>query len=148
MPESPNLIPAAITPPLSVECQGDLHPLAEKGILLFNQGQYWHAHEALEAAWLEETGPIRELYRGILQVGVTYLHVERGNYPGALKVYRRSLRWLDPFPEICRGVNLAQFRLDLENVIAEVQRLGPDHLAEFDRSLLKPVIRASSPQKP
>ena len=37
------------------------------GIRLFNAGQYWRAHEALEAAWREEPGAVRDLYRGILQ---------------------------------------------------------------------------------
>jgi predicted metal-dependent hydrolase len=54
-----------------------MHPKAIEGIVLFNAGQYWKAHEALEEAWMDETGEVRHLYRGILQVGVTYLHVER-----------------------------------------------------------------------
>ena len=57
-------------------CQGALHPMAVKGISLFDERQYWEAHEALEAAWLDEEGPARHLYKGILQAGVTYLQIE------------------------------------------------------------------------
>ncbi|HRQ33635.1 MAG TPA: DUF309 domain-containing protein, partial [Anaerolineales bacterium] len=57
-----------------------LHPSAIEGLRLFNNGKYFEAHEALETAWLEERGKIRDLYRGILQVGVAYLHITRGNY--------------------------------------------------------------------
>jgi predicted metal-dependent hydrolase len=117
-----------------------LPPKALEGLALFNAGQYWKAHEVLEAAWLDEPGEIRELYRGILQAGVTYLHVERGNYRGALKVYARSQRWLKPFPAIYCGIHIAQLRQDLDAVIAEVRRLGPERMAEFDRSLLKAII--------
>ncbi len=117
--------------------------MAEKGIALFNAGEYWLAHEALEAAWRAESGQARHLYRGILQVGVAYLHVTRHNYPGVIKLYGRHRRWLDPFPDECRGIDLKQLRADLETVMVEVRRLGPNHLAEFDRSLLKPVRRCA-----
>jgi predicted metal-dependent hydrolase len=126
--------------PSPADCQGLLDPVAVRGLELFNARKYWLAHEALEEAWKEEPGEIRHLYRGILQVGVTYLHVERGNYVGAMKVYRRSRRWLDPFPGRCRGVDLDRLRLDLERVMAEVRRLGPERLGEIDLSLLKPVV--------
>ena len=125
---------------LTDNCLGSLHPQALQGIELFNSGHYWHAHEALEEAWLDETSEIRNLYRGILQVSVTYFHIERGNYRGALKVYQRCRRWLAPFPPICRGVNVGKLKDDLESAIAEVRRLGPDRLNEFDRTLLRPII--------
>ncbi len=126
--------------PSLLDCEGPLHPMAVRGLELFNAHRYWLAHEALEEAWKEEPGQIRHLYRAILQVGVAYLHVERRNYVGAMKLYHRSHRWLDPFPEHCRGVDLARLRLDLERVIAEVRRLGPQRMEEFNLSLLKPVV--------
>ena len=123
------------------DCDGPLHPMAEKGIALFNSRRYWKAHEALEIAWLEEKGEIRHLYRGILQVGVAYLHVQQRNYLGALKMYKRSQHWLAPFPDRCRGIDVRQLKAELEAVIREVKRLGPSRLDEFDDSLLKPVPR-------
>ena len=106
---------------------------------LFNDGEYWLAHEALEEAWKEEDGAVRELYRAILQTAVVYLHITRDNYNGAVKVYGRVQKWIQPWPEECRGIQIGQLRRDLEAVIEEVERLGPDRLAEFDRSLFKPV---------
>jgi uncharacterized protein len=126
--------------PSSTDCEGELHPYAIQGLLLFNQGEYWRAHEALEEAWREEKGQIRHLYRGVLQVGVAYLHIKRGNYDGALKLYHRSHYWLDPFPRMCRGVEVGQLQADLEAVIAEVRRLGPDKMNQINLSLLKPVV--------
>jgi hypothetical protein len=120
-------------------CVGKIHPAAVKGMQLFNAGEYWLAHEELEEAWKEEIGPVGELYRAILQTAVVYLHVTRANYSGAIKVYGRVQKWIRPWPEVCRGIEIGQLRLDLDAVIAEVKRLGPDRLAGFDRSLLKPV---------
>lgn len=135
--------PEEVRPQLE-DCQGPLHPMAEMGLQLFNARQYWKAHEALEEAWRAETGQVRHLYRAILQVGVAYYHAEKGNYSGVMKLYRRSQRWLKPFPDVCRGIQLQQLRLDFETFIEEVRRLGPGHLSELDPSLLKPVLWASS----
>ena len=121
------------------DCAGDIHPAAIKGMELFNAGEYWLAHEHLETAWKEESGAVRELYRAVLQVAVVYLHITRVNYKGAVKVYGRVQKWITPWPRVCRGIEIGRLRQDLEVVIAEVRRLGPDRLADFDRSLFKPV---------
>jgi predicted metal-dependent hydrolase len=121
------------------DCNAPLHPQAIKGIRLFNSGRYFEAHEALEDAWKEEKGEIRELYRGILQIAVVYLHITRNNYDGALKIYERSIKWLKDWPEICRGVDVGMLRRDARTVFEEVQRLGMENIGEFNRSLLKPV---------
>lgn len=122
------------------DCEGPLHPRARAGIQLMNEGHYFEAHEELEFAWKDEQGRVRELYQGILQAAVTYLHIRRRNYQGALKVYLRGMRKLKNWPDTCRGVEVEQLRKDLNAVIAEVQRLGEARLGEFDQSLIKPVI--------
>lgn len=132
--------PVPPIPPKIPDCEGPLPLKAIEGLELFNVGRYWEAHEALEAAWRAETGPVRELYRGVLQAGVVYLHITRRNYAGAIKVYRRSQKWLTLWPGVCRGIAIGQLQKDLQRAILEVQALGPDRMAEFDLSLLKPVI--------
>lgn len=124
----------------SLDCDAPLHPHVILGLKHFNAGEYFEAHEELETAWKDETSEIRDLYKGILLAGVTYLHIQRANYEGAVKVYNRSQKWLTKWPDTCRGVDVERLRLDLNAAIAEVRRLGPQHLAEFDISLLKPVI--------
>jgi uncharacterized protein len=129
----------------ALDCHGRLHPQAEEGLVLFSQGRYWQAHEALEQAWLGESGPVRHLYRGILQAAVVYHHILRANYAGAVKVYARSRKWLDPWPETCRGVRVGQLRLDLAAAVGALQALGPQRARAFDRSLLKPVAWEQTP---
>jgi len=124
----------------SVEsCNGGLHPRAIEGLRLFNAGEFFEAHEELELAWREETGEIRDLYRGILQVAVTYLHITRGNYDGAVKVYGRSLKWVQGWSNVCRGIHVKQLCDDAENVMKEVERLGRDRIDEFDAAFFKPI---------
>jgi rubrerythrin len=120
-------------------CSAPLHPQAAEGLRLFNAGEYFEAHEALEQAWKEEKADIRNLYRGILQIAVVYLHITRGNYNGAVKVHARSQRWLKDWSRICRGIDVGELRENAEAVIREVTRLGTEKISEFDLSSLKPV---------
>ena len=120
-------------------CEGELHPSAIEGLKLFNAGHYWEAHEALETAWIEEESPARHLYKGILQAGVMYLQIERSNFIGMAKMYERARRWLAPWPDMCRGVNVGKLKADVEAAISAAGKLGPERLEEFDRGLLKTV---------
>lgn len=124
---------------IACACQGELPSMVVAGLELFNQREYFDAHEVLETAWREEPGPVRELYRGILQIAVAYLHITRNNYPGAVKMFMRSRTWLAPFPDRCRGIDLAGFRRDYGRVEETLHRLGPGHLSILDRGLLKPI---------
>jgi predicted metal-dependent hydrolase len=121
------------------DCNSPLHPEALRGIELFNAGEYFEAHEALETAWRAEPGPIRELYQGILQVSVTYLHIQRGNYEGATKVSARCQRKLDHWPDTCRGVDVAALRRNLATVMEVLAHLGPGRIRAFDEGLFRKV---------
>jgi predicted metal-dependent hydrolase len=129
-------------------CQGELHPLAIRGIQSYNAGDYFAAHEELELAWREERGPVRDLYHGILQVGLGYYHILRLNYRGAVKMFLRCRQWLDPFPSTCRGVDVDTLRADFLRAEAELFRLGPGHLERFNPTLLRPVRFVRDPEAP
>ncbi len=124
---------------LRADCEGRLSDQALEGVRLFNAGEFFEAHEALEHAWNDEPGPARELYRGILQVAVAYLQITRGNFNGALKMFMRLRQWLDPLPDRCRGVNVARLRAEAMAARAELERLGPEGIGRFDRTLFQPI---------
>lgn len=125
---------------MNQDCTGVLHPKAAEGIRLFNEGKFFEAHEELEIAWSEEPGLIRNLYRGILQVAVTYLHIRRGNYDGAVKVYGRSLKWIRDWGDVCRGIHIAKLLEDAGRVMEEIERLGKNRIGEFDPAYFKPIV--------
>jgi uncharacterized protein len=120
-------------------CSESLPPAARHGLELFNRGEYFEAHEALEEVWRAEKGEMRTLYQGILQAAVTYLHISHNNYLGATKLYARCQKLLDPWPDTCQGVDVAGLRRDLATVMETVTRLGPERLGQFDRALFKSV---------
>ena len=120
-------------------CDQPLHEKALTGLELFVDGDYFGAHEYLEEAWMEDLSPGRDLYRAILQVAVAYYHVRRGNYRGAVKMMLRARHWLDPLPEICRGVAAGKLRRQAYAVHDALIALGPDQIEKMDLGLLKPV---------
>jgi CheY-like chemotaxis protein len=132
-------------PAREVEGSGDpLSRAAVAGLLEFNRRDFFEQHEYLELAWNEESRPVREMYQGILQVGVAFLQIERGNWRGALKLFRRGLPRLRELPAVCQGVDVAGFRTAAESIHAEVTALGPERLSEFNRSRF-PLIHFENP---
>jgi len=124
---------------LTATCRETLPPLAVSGIKKFNLGQYYACHDDLEEAWRQDDSPGRDLYRGILQVGIAYFQIERGNYRGAVKMLLRLRQWLDPLPALCRGVNVEKLISDADAVQTALVALGPERIGEFDRSLFKVI---------
>ena len=123
-------------------CGQVLSKQAIKGLEQFNRGEYFEAHESLEEAWNDDDTPGRELYRAILQVAVAYLQIERKNYLGAVKMFLRLRQWIDPLPDTCRGVNVAQLRRDTDTVYEALIQLGADRIYEFDEALFHNVSYA------
>lgn len=121
------------------DCSLPLHPAALAGLALFNAGEYFEAHEALEDAWREEQGDVRLLYQGMLQIAVVYMHIQRSNYEGAVQLYERALPKLERWPDVCRGVDIASLRVDAARVMEAVNRLGPQRLMVFDQGLFRPI---------
>jgi hypothetical protein len=122
-----------------IACRQPLADLARRGIEMFNDGHYYKCHDDLEEAWMEDESPVRNLYRGILQVGIALYQVERGNYRGAVKMLLRVRQWLNSLPDVCRGVNVAKLRQNTAVIHRRVTDLGPERLDEFDWEMVEEV---------
>jgi CheY-like chemotaxis protein len=150
MEELVTVVEQHINPPIQyLEGWDDrLSDLARTGLLEFNHGEYFEQHEHLEHAWLAEPRPIRAMYQGILQVGVAFLLIQRGNWMGALKMFRRALPRLRPLPPVCQGVNIAALRTAAEAIHAEIMHLGAVRLSEFDQGRFPKIEFESTPSQP
>lgn len=88
---------------------------------------------------METPSPERDLYQGLLQIGLAYYQITRNNFRGALKMFQRGHRNLDPLGNTLLGVDLNQLRQDTRRVEEELRRLGPERTSEIDQSLIKPI---------
>lgn len=127
---------------LKRQAQEPLPELARHAIEQFNQGEFWEQHETFETVWRAEPGPIRQLYQGMLQVGVAYYQIQRKNYEGARKLFQRAWQYLNVLPDVSQGVDIARLKADAQAALTELERLGPERIAEFDPALFKPIVYA------
>jgi len=132
-------------PRRSARCGEAPPPGLLAGIAQFNAGAYWECHETLEEIWRVEPDPVRYLYQGILQVGVGFYHLRRGNYRGAGNKLTSGLAYLAPSAPACLRVDVARLRSEAGSVLAAVAALGPARLAEYDASDLPRVWLVGEP---
>jgi predicted metal-dependent hydrolase len=110
-----------------------------RGIEQFNQRELFEAHETLEALWLAEHDDVRYLYQGILQVGVGYYHLLRGNHHGAVAKLHSGAALLEFFLPTCQGVDVSSIVDAARRHRDELQRLGPERLDQFDLSTIPTI---------
>lgn len=103
-----------------------------KGIAEFNAGAFFEQHETLELLWRDTRAPIRGLYHGILQVGVGFHHWRNGNHHGAGVLLEEGIARLVPFAPACQGVDVAALIRDATTARAELLRLGPERMGDYD----------------
>lgn len=119
------------------------------GIAQFNQGAFFECHETLEAIWMREPGDIRRLYQGILQIGVGFYHLQRGNYRGTLNLLASGVAYLEPFAPVCQGVALDPLLDAARAIRREVLALGPARIDEFDPTRLPRItVEGRAPPAP
>lgn len=84
------------------------------GIVLFNRGDFFEAHEVWESLWMEITGPDKPFVQGLIQAAVGLCHFCNGNLRGAVKLYRSSRAYMERFGPNFWGLNVVEFWNDME----------------------------------
>jgi len=125
----------------SKEPAEELPDLVLEGIEEFNRGEFFKCHEYLEEAWMQESGRVRYLYQGILQVGVGFYHLENGNWRGATGLLRNGTIRLKEFEPVTLGVDVAKLVRESERCLQELESLGRERIREFDVSQIPKVER-------
>ena len=139
-------VAAAVAEPAAADREPRLEPVSERvpdlvleGIEEFNRGEFFEAHEYLEDAWREETGRIRYLYQGILQVGVGFYHQENGNWKGATGLLGSGITRLKEFEPEALGIDVSRLIRESESCLSDLEDLGRERVREFDRTKVPKV---------
>lgn len=90
-----------------------------------NAGAYFVCHETLEALWLEEKRPVRNLYKGILQLAAALLQQQRGNDRATVSLLTKACLYLKPFSPVCQRVHVARLIGDAETLRQDIGDSGP-----------------------
>jgi hypothetical protein len=106
------------------------------GIGEFNRGEFFECHETLEELWMAESRPVRRLYQGILQIGVAFYHLRAGRYRAVVFLLERGSGYLRTFSPACMGIDVRRLLKGAARCLAQVKRLGPGGLDQFDWSMV------------
>ena len=107
-------------------------------IRLFNGGLYWHAHEALEAAWQRNRSPF---YRGLIIYASAFVHACRGNPQGVLIQLGKLPRYLGGLPDAYLGLDVAALLAHGRAVARAVRQAGMPRGPELARVIPWPTLR-------
>jgi uncharacterized protein len=80
------------------------------GVARWDAQRYFEAHELLELAWKLGPASDRDLWKGVIQVAVAGVHLQRGNRIGARRLLDRALERLERQPDVHRGIDVAELR--------------------------------------
>jgi uncharacterized protein len=88
------------------------------GVVLFNEQEFFEAHEVWEGLWAENHGDTRRFYQGLIQAAVGLCHYANGNLRGAVKLYRTSRGYMEGLPTPFQGMDLTRFWIEMTTCFA------------------------------
>ncbi len=94
----------------------------ESGLELIRGGEYFGAHEELEAAWRAAEAEERDFLQGLVHVAVAWYQAGRGNGVGCGRQLEKARRRLTPYAPQHRGVDLAAVLEQLSEAAGKVDR--------------------------
>ena len=88
------------------------------GIVLFNRGDFFEAHEVWESWWMETFGEEKRFIQALIQAAVGLLHFCNGNVRGAVKLYCSSRDYMAKYDSRYMGLDQNVFWADMERCFA------------------------------
>ena len=104
---------------------------------LFNNHEWYEAHDAFEEIWNSVDGDERQVIQGILQVSVSQFHLSKGNLNGATILLGEGLGRIKTRTKINLGIDLESFCTCLEDLLRKLQY--KEIINENDKPFLKPL---------
>jgi hypothetical protein len=123
----------------------DYDPRYLAGVVLFNRGDFFEAHEVWEDLWSEAAGDARKFYQGLIQAAVGLCHYCNGNLRGAAKLYRTSRAYMEPCGDYFLGLDLRTFWRQMEQCFQPVLVNDPPRGLEPDPELFPEIVLDPAP---
>ncbi len=102
---------------------GGYDPRYLAGVLFFNAGDFFEAHEVWEDLWADSHGDERKFVQGLIHAAVGLHHFSVGNLGGAAKLFRSGRDYMMPVGSPFLGLDVAAFWRGMEECFRPV--LGP-----------------------
>src|SRR3954469_21523614 len=95
------------------------------GIQLFNDHEFFEAHEAWEDVWHMAFGTKFEFYQGMIQCAVALEHYRRSNPRGVVSLFQSYNRHFKDVPKIFMGLDLESFLVQMKQTLSPVLTADP-----------------------
>jgi len=89
------------------------------GIVCFNRGEYFEAHEVWEDLWMDCPSADRRFYQSLIQAAVSLYHWGNGNRAGSDRLFHSGKRYMQPYLPRYHGLDVAKFWADVEKTFAD-----------------------------
>lgn len=110
----------------------------ELAIDLFNRGEFYACHDVPEDLRVNETGEIRELYQGILQISVAMYHYSNADRNSAASLVRKGICHLEPFDPDALGINMKSRITDCRGILQKLEQGDDAHCMPAIRWSISP----------
>ena len=95
------------------------------GIQLFNEHEFFDAHEAWEDAWHMAYGVKHDFYQGLIQCAVALEHYRRSNPRGVVSLYKSYRPKFEQVPPVFMGLDVAKFLGEMRGALRPVIEAEP-----------------------
>jgi len=116
-------------------------PALDAGIRLFNQHEFYEAHEVWEGAWADELSDDRLMLQGLIQAAAGFYKLQTGAPNGTLKLLEASLTKLRQFLGRSHGVDLEGLLPELERWREEARQMLATRRSDYDPKQIPRLVR-------
>ena len=115
------------------------------GIVLFNRGDFFEAHEVWESLWMETFGPEKKFFQGLIQAAVGLCHFCNGNGRGAIKLYKSSREYMHRYDMRFMGLDQTAFWGAMDACFADLLAMPDPTRAVPIQEELIPTLELNPP---
>ena len=113
----------------------------QKGLRAFNKKKFYDAHEHWEDIWSEYRLPDEKFIQGLIQLSVSFVHLENNNLNGARSLLKKCNKKFENYSGIHRGIDVDLLLKDIDKVeqnylkIEQTNKKNSFHIEWFSHSL-------------
>jgi len=91
-----------------------------EGVRLFNEGNYFEAHDYFEDLWMDARGEEKIFLQALIQLSVASFHLINNNIKGAKSQFSKCLRKLKNYPDKYCFINVKDLIRQIEILFGKI----------------------------
>lgn len=95
--------------------ENEINTLFQAGLKLFNDKNFYDAHEKWEDLWSDYYLKDRLFIQGLIQLSVSFVHLKNNNMNGAKSLLKKCRQKFEGF-DIQRGIDVKKLLISIEKV--------------------------------